>query len=342
MRLNLASDWNRHSLTVDANGRWERSLDGNAEIEPRFDVDATGRFDLGEATTLTGSAGYSYFREDPQSSAFFAATDPALLPPVTAANKPATQSLDGSLGLRHDFGALYGEIGGSIERTTHGDARLSDASVISQGDLDDIVYDGRLRAGFDASAVFSPFVEAGYGIRRMDTTPDSGGVDRNATRYLLRAGTEFDFGEKLGGEVSAGYLREDIADSALADISGLSVNAAIDWSPRRETDISLDLSTSTETSGSVSESGAVLYAADLAVTHRIRANLTAELSGGLDYRDVRGGADEFTASGRAGYTYWFNRFAGMTTRVGYEQTFSSDAADRSRTLSAFAGLRLQR
>ncbi|WP_421857260.1 outer membrane beta-barrel protein [Oricola sp.] len=342
LRLNLASDWNRHSLSVDANGRWQTSLDGDAEAQPRLDIDVAGRFDVSDATTLNASAGYRYFREDPQSSAFFAATDPGLIPAVTGTNEPATQSLNGSLDLRHDFGNLYGEIGGTVTRTVYGDARLSDNTVISQGDLDDVVYDGRLRAGFAASAVYSPFVEAGLGLRRMDVTPDSGGVDRNAARYVLRAGMEFDFGEKLNGEVSAGFLHEDIADNALADISGVAVDAEVNWSPVRETDVRLGLRTSTETSGAVGESGAVLYAADLAVTQRVFANLTAELNGGIDYRDAQGGTDEITARAGAAYTYWFNRFAGVTTRVEYEQTFSSEATDRSRSMSAFAGLRLQR
>ena len=158
----------------------------------------------------------------------------------------------------------------------------------------------------------------------------------------MRLGTGIDLGEKLSGEISAGYAREDIADAALADISGVSVDAALNWSPRRETDVQLSVSTTTDTSGSVGDSGALLYAADLGVTHKARANLTVEAGIGADYRDARGAADETTLSATASLTYWFNRFAGVTTRIGHEQTFSPDAASRSRTSTAFVGLTLQR
>jgi hypothetical protein len=342
LRLNLASDWERHSLEIDASGRLQRTLNGSDELEPEITVGIDGTFEITDTTTLSASGGYSYALEDPQSAAFFAATDPSLVPAVFGNNQPATQSLDGSLDLRQEFGKVYGQVGVSADRTIYGAAELSDGSTITQSDLDNTVYDATLRAGFEASPVFSPFVEGSYGMRRMDQAPDSGGADRNAKRYSLRGGTAFDFGEKLNGEVSLGYVHEDIADSTLADISGLAVGAIVNWSPRRETDVSLNLATSTESSGSTGESGAVLYSADLAVTHRIRADLTAELSGGVDFRDAQGGADETTVNAAAGFTYWFNRFAGLTTRIGHEQTFSSDALNRSKTTTAFIGLRLQR
>jgi hypothetical protein len=342
LRLQLDSDWSRHALGINAFGRLQRSVNGTGTLDPELGIDATARIDITDTTTLTGTAGYSYQLDDPQSAAYFIATDPALVPAVTGTNEPVTQTLNGSLTLRQEFGMLFGEAGLSAQRSVYGAADLSDGTSIPQGDLDNTVYDGRLRAGFELSPVFAPFVEVGYGIRRMDETPDTGGVDRDAKRYALRLGTGVDFGEKLNGELSAGYLREDIADSALENIAGLAVDASLTWSPRRETDLNFSLSSSTETGGDAGESGAILYAADMGITHRIRANLSAEAGVGVDFRDSRGGADETTFSGQAGLTYWFNRFAGLSTRVSHEQTVSSDPLESSRTTTAFVGLRLQR
>ncbi|WP_425419997.1 outer membrane beta-barrel protein [Oricola indica] len=342
LQLDLESDWSRHALDISAFGRLQRGLSGDDTLEPEGTINATGRLDIGASTTLTGRLGYSYALDDPQSAAFIAATDPGLIPVVTGVNDPPTQTFSGSLALRQEVGRLYGEGELSVEHSMYGDAELSDATVIPQSDLDNTTIDGRLRAGIEASAVFSPFIEATYGVRRMRETPDSGGLDRNSVRYGLRLGTGIDLGEKLNGEISAGYLREDIADSALADIAGVSVDATFNWSPRRETDVTLDLSTSTETSGGTSESGALLYAANLGVTHRVRANLTAEAGFGAEYRDADGSADEVTLNADAALTFWFNRFAGLRTRVGHEETLSSDPAKRGRTTSAYVGLRLQR
>jgi len=341
LRLDLNSDWARHELTVTAEGQLQKTLNSDG-LDPEFAVDATGRFDLGASTTLTATFGYSYQQDDPQSAAFIAATDPALIPVVTGVNDPVTQVLQGSLSLRQEFGRLFTEAGVSSAHETYGDAELSDGSVISQSDLDNTTIDGRLRAGIEASAVFAPFIEASYGVRRMDETPDSGGVDRNAVRYGLRVGTGIDLGEKLSGEVSAGYVVEDVTDAALQDIAGVAVDASLDWSPRRGTDVNLQLATSTEPSGEAGDSGAMLYSANLGVTHELRANLTAEAGFTAEYRHDQSSADETTLGADLALTYWFNRFAGMTTRVGHEQVLSPDTQERSKTTTAYLGLRLQR
>lgn len=342
LRLQMDSDWERHMLNFDVQGAWQRSLGPGHAVEPQYSANATGRLDIGATTTLTGTLGYGYELDDAQSAAYRAATDPSLIPAVTGVNDPATQTLEASLTLRQEAGRFFGEAGISAAHTAYGKAELSDGSIISQGDLDNTTVEGTLRAGFEASAVFAPFVEATYGVRRMVHTPDSGGVDRDAERYALRAGTEIDFGEKLNGEISVGYVLENLADLALADISGAVVGAEINWSPRRETDVVLELETTTETSGNSGSGGAMLYTANLGVTHRMRANLTAEAGIGAEHRDVRAGADETTLSAELAMTYWFNRFAGLTTRIGHEETLSPDPAERSRTTSAYLGLRLQR
>lgn len=342
LRLELDSDWERHAVNIAAAGSLQQPLSGGGDLEPALLVDASSRLDITDDTTLTGRLGYAYELDDPQSAAYLAATDPVMFPGITGTNDPATQVINGSLTLRQGFGRLYGETEVSAERVLYGTAELSDGSAVSQHDLDNTAYDARLRAGVELSPVWSPFIEATWGIRRMDVRPDTGGVDRNATRYGLRAGTGIDLGEKLNGEIAAGYIKEDISDATLTDLAGVSVDASLNWSPRRETDVALALSTTTETSGGAGDSGALLYSADLGVTHKARANLTFDAGIGAEYRDEQGGADEFTLTGTAALTFWFNRFTGLTTRIGHERVTGSDAASQSDTTTAFVGLKLQR
>lgn len=340
LRLNLESDWSRNSLIVNAEGSLRRTLTNGDALEPDFSIDATGRLDISGSTTLTSTLAYTFELEDPKSAGFVAATDPSLIPALTGVNDPATQTIEGSLTLRHEIGRLYTEAGVSAVREIYGAAKLSDGSSVSQTDLNNSVIDGRLRAGIEASAVFSPFVEASYGVRRMDRVPDMGGFDRRSVRYGMKAGTGFDLGEKLNGEVAVGYLVENVRDPALDDIAGAVFSAGLNWSPRRGTDVTLDLATTTE-AGSANN-GAMLYTADLGIAHRLNARLTAEADLGAEYRDSRSDADKTTLNGEVAVTYWFNRFAGMTSRLGYEQKFSPDPTARSRTVTSYVGLRLQR
>lgn len=343
LRVDAVSDWSRHQLRFGFNGRLPIRLSGDEEGDPSADVDAALRLDLDRETTLTLSARYGYTQDDPGSAAVFAATDVTLFPDVRTVNDPERQSFGGGATLERRAGPLSALAAIDVERQIHGDADLSNGTSIAQDDLDFTRYGGRLRGGYAISPVLTPFVEVEYSRREMDQRPDTGGFDRNSTRYALRLGTRFDRGEKLNGEIAVGYVWEDLADARLADIEGISVNADLNWSPVRETDVRLGFATTTTASGTEDVSGSLVYGADLGVTHRARANLELNADAGLDYEDVMGaGEDTVTASAGVGATWWFNRFMGMTGRLGYERTFSDDPDEESETQSAFIGLRLQR
>lgn len=343
LTLRGTSDWSRHALDWGFSGRLPVRLSGEAETEPTAQANAALRVDIDRETQLNLSGAYAYRKDDPGSAAVAIATDPLLFPGLGTVNDPVTQTISGAAGLQRQAGpfSALAEING--ERQVHGDATLTDGRTVSQDDLDYTRYGARLRGGYSISPVLTPFAEIEYSRRVMDVRPDPAGIDRNAVRYALRLGTAFDRGEKLSGEIALGYVHEDIADATLGDIGGLSVAGALNWSPRRETDVSAGLSTSTTTSGSAGVSGALVYAANLGITHRARADL--ELNGGLnvEYDDVVGAAeDEITVGGTLGATWWFNRFAGLTGRVSHERTFSDDPAEESSSTNAFVGVRLQR
>jgi len=343
LTLRGTSDWSRHGLDWGFSGRLPVRLSGEAETEPTAQANAALRIDIDRETQLNVTGAYSYRKDDPGSAAVAIATDPLLFPGLGTANDPVTQNFSGAVGLQRQAGPLsaLAEING--ERQVHGDATLTDGTTVSQDDLDYTRYGVRLRGGYSISPALTPFAEVEYSQRIMDERPDPAGIDRNAVRYALRLGTAFDRGEKLSGEIALGYVHEDVSDATLADIGGLSVSGALNWSPRRETEVSAGLSTSTTTSGDADVSGALVYAANLGVTHRARADL--ELNGGLNvqFDDVVGaGEDEITVGGTVGATWWFNRFVGLTGRIAHERTFSDDTAQESNSTNAFVGVRLQR
>lgn len=343
LSLTASSDWSRHALELGFDGRLPFQISGDEDQEPSVSTDALLRLDIDRDTFLTASGRYSYTQTDPSSAAVEDAIDPIRFPGVGTANEPVVQTFSGALALQRQAGPVSATAEVNALRQTVGAARLSTGAAVSQDDLNFTRYGGRLRGGYSISPVLTPFVEVEASQRVMDERPDSAGLDRNATLYALRLGTAFDRGEKLSGEVAVGYVWEDIADASLADIGGLSVSADVSWSPRRETDIGFGIATATTTSSDADTSGALVYAANLGVLHRARANLTLNGEVSLQYEDVVGaGEDTVTAAGFVGATYWFNRFMGLTGRVGHERTFSDDPTEESHTTNAFVGLRLQR
>lgn len=343
LRLTAASDWSRHSLEFDLSGQLPKKLFGNTDPDPRYGGTVTGRVDIGSTTALTGTLSYANTRSDPSSAAFFAATDPALNPGVTATNKPSEETLTGGLALSQELGAFTTLLSGTATRVLYGDAKLSNGTEVSQGDSNFTNYDMRLRTSYAMSGVLSPFVELNYGQRRMDVPVDNAGIDRNATRYGLRAGVAIDQGPKFNGELAVGFAREDIADATLADISAVTLDGAFNWSPRRETDVTLNLSTDISPSGRSDVSGSVGYAAALGMTHRMLRNLTLNAAIDAEVETFTGPqASQTTLGAEVGMTYWFNRFAGLTGRLRHEQTLSSDETQQGNSTSAFLGMRFQR
>jgi hypothetical protein len=157
------------------------------------------------------------------------------------------------------------------------------------------------------------------------------------------AGLEFDFGEKLSGDISAGYVRENFDDDRLAPIAGPSVEANVNWSPIRGTIVAFNGSTEVEGSTTPGDSGSILYASRLNIERQMRSNLIGNLAGGAAYRDYSGTSDHDTIlSAEASLTWWFNRYLGLTTRARHE-TVTSTLPDRdTKTNSIFIGLKAQR
>jgi hypothetical protein len=333
LRLNGVSDWSRHSAAFDAYGSLRESISGQDLDEKEFGIRGSTIIELGNEWRATASAGYVIKPES--------ASSPVIIEDTVS--RPIRQIIDANLGLEKDVGKLRLGIDGNIERDWYGDAELLSGGTVSQRDRDATLATLNLRTGYEISPALTPFVAVEVGRRIYDEKQDASGFERSADRLGARAGLEFDFGEKLSGEFSAGWLREKLDDDRLAPVSGATVDANINWSPQRATNVSLLGSTIIEGTTTPGESGSILYAGRLNVEREIRANLTANVALGAAYRDYTGSdGRDVIFSAEAGATYWFNRYFGLVGRAWHEQ-LDSNLPDRdSETNSVFLGLKMQR
>lgn len=334
LRLNALSDWSRHAAALSAYGTFRETLSGEEVSDPEGGFDGNLVLDLGGDFRATASAAYDLRRES--------AASPVDLPPVTF--RPLRHTMTGSVGLEKALGKLGLGISGNVERQQFGDAELEGGGDLSQRDRDFVLTTAVLRAGYEISPALTPFVEAELGRRAYDLSRDANGYDRSATRTGARAGLAFDLGEKLFGEVSAGWVGEDIDDPRLTSLSAATVSADIFWSPMRGTLVGLQAATIVEGTTTPDSSGSVLYIGRLSVERELRANLTGYTALGAEWRDYPGEDDryELTLAAEAGMTYWFNRYAGLTGRARHERFTSDQSASDSETSSVFLGVKLQR
>jgi hypothetical protein len=333
LRVNATANWALNSATIDAYGTFRKSLSGQRVSEGRGRVDGTLNLDLDNDWRAIARLAYE---AGPES-----ASSPVIIQNTTS--EPLHQIIDGSLGIEKNVGKARLGLTGAVQRQLYGDADLEGGGVLSQKDRNTTLYSATLRGGYEISPALTPFVETEIGRRVYDEKEDASGYERSANRLGIRAGTELDLGEKLNGEVSAGWIREALDDDRLASISGASIDADLKWSPQRGTIVGLNGSTTVEGTTTPGESGSILYSGRLSLEREIRADLTAEAALGADWRNYSGsdGHDQIL-SAEAGLTWWLNRYAGITTRARYEKQ-TSNLPDRDYdTASVFLGLKVQR
>ncbi|MBX3582096.1 MAG: outer membrane beta-barrel protein [Rhizobiaceae bacterium] len=333
LRLNAASDWSSHRASVDAVGTFRKTLSGE-EVNP-FEgaIDAELEIELGTEYRALGTFLYS---ATPESAA-----SPVVIPDTI--EEPMTQRIGGTLGLERDAGKARFAVTGGIRHEAYGDADLQSGGVLSQKDRDATLYSLTLRAGYEVSPVLTPFVAAEIGRNQYDQEVDSAGYRRSADIYGFRGGLEFDAGEKLTGEIAAGWITEHFDDDRLAALSTPTVEALALWSPQRGTNVRFSGSTVLEGSTTPGESGSVLYSTSMAIERQMRANLTGNAVLGFGYRNyAESDGYDVILNAEASLTWWLNRYAGLTGRLEYEDV-SSNMPDRDTdTTSVFLGLKLQR
>ena len=330
IRGTLTSDWSRHELSINGEGTFERDIGNRDDIEPEGQIDANLRLDLADDTVANLSAGYGFEREDND--------DPNAIGGATV--QSGVHRFDTGLTVERDAGLIRGLAGIGVGREIYTDAELQDGSSLDLGDRNRTSVDGRLRLGYALSPALAPFVEVGGGRSFYDDRRDSSGYERSAWRSLARAGVEFDLGEKLRGELAAGYARVDYDDARLARLDGLTLDGRAIWSPQRGTDMELALRTTLQDATAPGAGGWAEYDLTAILTHQLRHRLVGRLTGGATLRDFPEGENETTWAAGAGLVWSVNPYLDLTGDVEYEQTQRS--GDDTDTLRAGVGLTLRK
>jgi hypothetical protein len=331
LRLHAVSDWSRHAAAFSAYGILRKSVSGASLSEGEGGAAALLNLDLGAADAARAAVEYAVRPE------------PATSPVTTPGAEPLQHSLLGSLAWERNAGKLRLGIGGSANREAYSNVELSGGGVQSQRDRNWTLALLSIRTGYEVSPAITPFLQAEAGRRFYDLGVDSNGYERSGNRYGLRAGIELDLGEKLSGEFSAGWLEQRFDDARLATIDALDVNASLIWSPIRGAAVALSGYTAVEGATAPGESGSVLYSGLLSMTRQMRADLTASMAFGVEWRDYAASSDrEYEVSAEAAATWWLSRYVGLSGRLRHESFRSSLPERDSQTTSAYLGVTVQR
>ena len=333
LKIRAQSNWSRHKLNFEATGALRKTLSGQVKSDPTFGLQVDFGLDVSTAVQVTGLASWSHAKESALAPAGFTS-------PYT---RPDLDTLRATLGVAYDPGLIGVTATAQVTRQTYGNAKDSAGITVPQGDRNNTFASLTLRGSYDMSPSLTPFVEAEVGRRFYDHTVDTAGTKHSANRYGIRAGVAANLGEKLSGEIAAGWLMENIDDATLKDVSGVDLKGTLNWSPMRGTNVAFTLGTVVEGATSVSSSGSILYSSGASVIRTVRPNLELNFGAGADWRDYAGtGSSETILSAEAGATYFFNRYAGLNARLRHERILTSDLTRKRSTSSVYVGVTLRR
>lgn len=330
----LTSDWSRHELSVGAEGAWQETLSGDGTDKPRADLDARLRLDLADDTTATLSGSYSFSRED--------SDDPNAV--SGAKVQSGVNEYGAGASIERDFGLIRGSIAADITRYQYSDAELSDGSALERSDRNRNRYALSSRLGYEISPALIPFIEGTIGKIDYDDAVDSAGYRRSADLYGAKTGLALDLGEKLRGEIAIGYEHQKFEDARLEELSALTVDGNIFWSPREGTTIDVTLDTSIDPSTTAGVNGATIHRLTAQLAHELRTNLVARLTGGTTLTNYDGEAassDTTAYLAGAGLTWKVNRYLDATADLTYERTNYKTGTDND-TVTALVGLTAKR
>ncbi len=334
IEASLTSDWSRHQLKIDGKGTYQKNFSGSSSTEPSASLDAELRLDIGSSSAVTVHGSYDFYR--------VSTTDPNSVSGATT--QSAVNEFGGGIKGETELGRLRGSADLSFSRSIYGAATLSDNSTLSMSDRNETTAELTLRAGYEVSSAFTPFVEGSFGRGNYDQSTDSSGYARNSASWGIRAGSEMNFGEKLTGEASIGYLATSYSDSRLASISALTLDGDINWSPRRGTSIATSLSTSIEPSTTAGTSGSTVYNLSSVLSHELSARIAARVSGGISvvrYPSASTLSNYRTYEAGAGLTFAASPYVDLNADVSWEKTDYTGTSD-DQTWTFMTGLKLKR
>ncbi|BCB17868.1 outer membrane beta-barrel protein [Bosea sp. ANAM02] len=262
--LAIQSDWNVHELKGQLRGGYLEFFRAKDASRP----DAEGNLDLRlDATRDTRILLESRLRLDTQRPG-----SPDLTANVTG--RPQIYQYGASAGVTHDINRLQLTLRGSVDRSDYEDARLSNGAMLSQKDRNQTQYGLRLRAAYEVTPGFKPFVQAEIDQRDFDEKTDSSGYMRSSNGVSGRVGSTFEISRQLTGEVSGGYQDRKYDDTRLKNLRGFVGDAAILWTPTPLTTVTLRGAAELGDTTIAGSSGTTVRRATLEVAHALRRNLT--------------------------------------------------------------------
>ncbi|SCW72442.1 hypothetical protein SAMN02927924_02344 [Sphingobium faniae] len=222
-RVDLKLESDRFQLTAEGRAVIRRYFDNKTENSEAGKAELAGVYRFSETDSINAAIEWQRLveeRGEPESQ-----TDPATSP-------RRYDQLRGEMGYTH--------VGSRITLGLKGTALRNNALARMDEERDFDQYSGQARIGYRVSGIMSAFGEGFIVVRNFDLPFDSSGIDRDSKTYGGRVGLSFEPGGLISGEAAVGVFRFKPDDPVLDSRTGLSVSAALVYTPTPRLAITLD------------------------------------------------------------------------------------------------------
>ena len=328
-RIEARSQWSRHELTAHARGNFRRYFDYPIKNEDGYDVGVESRLDIIGDSNLRAAVNADRLYINQFSGDF---------PQFSAASVPLDRqvaSLRGTWAFNRL--QLIGDV--NVTRLNYGDTRALDGSLIDQDYLDRTATRLTARAEYSISPVTSLFVQGIYVAHEYRNAGID--FDRSGDELRVIGGAAFDLTPLIRTRLGIGYLSRKYDTAGVSDLSGLALDAQVDYLVTQLTTITLAARRDVRDAIIIGSPGYTASRLGLEVDHELLRNLILIARGDVEKDDfARIDREDTLFHAGIGATYTINRSMVVAPSIDYSNRDSSGSRLGQRFNEVRAGISL--
>jgi hypothetical protein len=332
--IEAVSNWGRHELRANVSANIRQYDQHTSENETGWTVGTSGRLDIYEHDTASGSLQAQRIYEERRSTQS----------PTTAAEPIPINSYIGTLRGVHEFNRLRLTGGAIVRKLDYHNVPSIGGGVVDVNGRDRSGYTGDVKAEYGLSPDTAVYVQTSYLDTHYDH-PLPTDPNRNSKELSVLGGANFDLTALMRGDIGVGYTSRKYDNAAFGTMKGFRVNGIVEYFPSRVTTVTLNLWRSVEDAVDTEKGGFFLSVIGLTVDHEVRRNILVNAGANFSSEKYQG-IDRLnkTSNYSVGGVYLVNRGVGLNLKVQHSRR-NSTGADRIHDFNettALLGVVLQR
>ncbi len=336
-RVNVESDWSRHSLGFLAETTIRKYAQHSGEDTVDYILQGRGRLDLPDANNATLSVDHSRGHELRQS--------PNEITQDQRPSEPTTfESSTVLAGYTHHFNPLTVKTGFNFtNRDFNGVRNQAGVTVpFTEFDRDRDEFTGDFQITYERLQRFSPFLRGSINHLDYQTKLDRNGFNRDSTGYKVDVGAQVFFSGVLFGEAYIGHMGQHYQDQQLRTVSGISGGGELTWLPSGLTTVKLSTARVINPSVLGDVSGVISTDFKVNVDHELLRNVLLNSSFGVSDAEFTGSNRQDTYFTYAlGANYLMNRNINIGLRYDFTTRDSTAAVNSFTSNAVFLDAKIQ-